>query len=292
MKNILFVSLLCIALWGCNKEIDNPENQSYRLKSWYDTTNYSYHYDVDYEGERVSSVLLSFQNKAHFKDAWRYEEKKIYIERYYYSDTGWRGPSYIRELTYNDDGKLVRAYTPGEYTNNVYIYHWEGDRVIQQDIGNYTIYYEYENDLLKLMTYERSDGHSYGFERLSYTGNKVTEMTYWNSDTTRKAIFTYQGDKLYQIIKTDPSGQVHVGSKIETYTYDNNGNLSQKARYDEDWNSTHTTFAEYEPGEGNFDQYWLYRHGWLVTYLYPNMLPAEDAHGRYSNYGLDEGLMY
>ncbi len=292
MKNILVGSLICLLIWGCNKENENPEIKSYRLKSWYDSTSNALRFDVSYEGEKVSGVLLSINSKPSCKDAWRYEEKKIFIERYYPSDTGWRGPFFIRELTYNDDGKLIRAYTPGEYINNVYIYNWEGDKVSYQIIGNDTIYYSYENNLLNLMTYQRGNGNSLGCERLNYTEGKVTDMTYWNTDTTRKAKFTYQGDKLYQIIKTDPSGQVHSGSKTETYIYDNNGNLSQKVRYDEDWNSTHTTFFEYEPGKGNFDQYWLYRHGWLVYYLYPNMIPAEDAHGRYSNYGLDEGLMY
>ncbi|MGE5318160.1 MAG: hypothetical protein ACM3ME_09195 [Chloroflexota bacterium] len=289
------ITILGLLLFACKEENETPEvQQSYRLKAWYDTGTYNYfnyRYEVNYEGEKVSYVLIYRNSAILYKDVWTYDGNMIYIESVSYSDTGWSEPHFKRELTFNDEGKLIKAYTPGMYINNVYIYHWEGDRVISQEIGNYSINYSYDNDKLTGMSYVRiSDDFSFGYERLDYNSDKVSEMTYWFIDTTSKIKFTYQDAKLYQINKTDPSQIQRTWT--ETYTFDNNGNLSQISANRDGSTRSHITFVEYEPGKGNFDQYWLYRHGWLVVYLYPNMIPSEFAHGTFSNYGLNERLLY
>jgi hypothetical protein len=292
---LIAVALIGILISGCKDENVTPDDvSSYRLKAWYDE---NYRYDIEYDGEKVSEVLYSIDSEIKSKDKWIYEGNTITIRQYVKMDTGWRTSSFYKHLTYNTDNKLSEAYyfMPNGYTAE-YEYFWEGDRVTSQKtsgIGNTEFRYTYENDLLTLISYTTdSQGTNGGHERLSYESGKVKQMDFWiDSDTIRRAKFIYDGNHLSEIINSDPSGEFPNVYK-EQYTFDANDNLSVKVRLKEGATGSSTTFIEYETGKGNFDQYWLVRYGWLAVYLYPNMMPADKAHGCWSNYDGQTTLQY
>lgn len=160
--------------------------------------------------------------------------------------------------------------------------------------GTKTIFsYSYESDLLTQVTYQQEGTSYFGKEMLHYESGKISEMSYWQTDTVTRINFFYEGDLLDRIEKRNVGT---VGTDIllvEDYTFDSDHNLSQKVWYTEGPSPfLSTTFVEYEPGKGNFDQYWLARYGWLSVSLYPNMIPARDAHGFWSNYDQQTVLQY
>jgi len=189
----------------------------------------SYHYDTEGTGD-----LVSFTDVGGIPFAYSYDDQHR-MTHYHYQDR----PGLLRINTFD-----------------------EQNHVIQQDIGNMRLIYEYTNGYTRLTT------KIYNEQTGAFIRDRVEHYYFTSTDKTEKYIvemgagldeITGESDDLvseytYDPVTDDPITWHEAGRPLLTHTYDENGNI-QTAQFTDPNGEIYTVYTDYDH-QGHITNRW------------------------------------
>ncbi len=222
--------------------------------------------DEDDENEKKTSYYVITESKTRYSD----EEDWSTAVSFSYNDSGRlktaSSGEIALELKYNDDGYLTGLdydYDEEEISEEppVYSFTWEDGNLVkitmEQEASEYNSTQEFSYKDGKLVQYVRISGSNKMVATYDEHGNMLTQE-YYDEDSgevyySTNYINTYEDGKLVKVQE-----ESSWGNEVVEYSYDENGNLSQKTRYDEDgevYSIVKFTYKKVELSENDYQVY-------------------------------------